>query len=134
MDILALYQRYGDVVRVAPDELAFRDSRAWKDIYGHRTDRTGNNAVTGEMTKNPKMTKDPKMYASNASSDQPENILTAFGCERHGLLRKSVAHRFSDRSLREQQPYIKGYVDLLVEKLREKRKGGRATVDMARCE
>ena len=35
-DMLALHRRYGPVVRVAPDELAFSDPQAWRDIMGHR--------------------------------------------------------------------------------------------------
>src|SRR5687767_10382339 len=31
-----LHTTYGDVVRIAPDELSFNNSNAWKDIYGHR--------------------------------------------------------------------------------------------------
>lgn len=36
-DVKELHDRYGSFVRIAPDELAFIDSSAWKDIYGHGT-------------------------------------------------------------------------------------------------
>jgi len=36
-DVLALHNRYGPVVRVAPNELSFLHPDAWRDIYGHRT-------------------------------------------------------------------------------------------------
>lgn len=29
-----LHDRYGDVVRISPDELSFADPKAWRDIYG----------------------------------------------------------------------------------------------------
>ncbi|KAL2815869.1 cytochrome protein [Aspergillus cavernicola] len=32
--VQALHNQYGDVVRIAPDELSYRDEHAWKDIYG----------------------------------------------------------------------------------------------------
>lgn len=32
-----LHSRYGPVVRIAPNELAYADSAAWKDIYGNRS-------------------------------------------------------------------------------------------------
>jgi hypothetical protein len=32
-----LHKKYGNVVRVAPDELSFIDPQAWKDIYTART-------------------------------------------------------------------------------------------------
>jgi hypothetical protein len=31
-----MHLKYGPVVRIAPDELAYIDSEAWKDIYGQR--------------------------------------------------------------------------------------------------
>ena len=33
-DVLELHRKYGEVVRIAPDELVFANSRAWKDIMG----------------------------------------------------------------------------------------------------
>lgn len=36
-DVKELHDRYGSVVRIAPDELSFIDPAAWKDIYGHGT-------------------------------------------------------------------------------------------------
>jgi hypothetical protein len=32
-----LHKKYGNVVRIAPDELSFIDPQAWKDIYTART-------------------------------------------------------------------------------------------------
>lgn len=121
--MLELHKRYGDVVRVAPDDLAFRDSRAWKDIYGHRT-----GAVAGPAVE---LGKDMRLYKAD-----PAEAETMFNAakERHGLLRRQISYGFSDRSLREQQPMIKRYVDLLVERLRENCQGGLASVDMLKCE
>lgn len=39
--------------------------------------------------------------------------------ENHALLRRQMSPGFSDRSLREQEKIVKGYVDLLIERLRE---------------
>ena len=59
----------------------------------------------------------------------PRDIVNA-GREEHGLLRRTMAHGFSERSMRAQQPLIQGYVDLLVRRLRERGEGG-GVVDMA---
>lgn len=40
--------------------------------------------------------------------------------ENHALLRRQISPGFSDRSLREQETIVKGYVDLLIERLRER--------------
>jgi hypothetical protein len=31
-----MHEKYGDVVRLAPDDLSFATKQAWKDIYMHR--------------------------------------------------------------------------------------------------
>lgn len=53
--------------------------------------------------------------------------------EEHGLLRRTMAHGFSDKSMCEQQPIIKGYVDLLIRRLREDCDGGKAVDRSAWC-
>ena len=35
-DMLKLHEKYGDVVRLAPNELSFAVEEAWRDIYMHR--------------------------------------------------------------------------------------------------
>jgi cytochrome P450 len=38
----------------------------------------------------------------------------------HSRYRKSLAHAFSEKALRDQEPLIGKYVDLLIEKLKER--------------
>ncbi|KAK4446266.1 cytochrome P450 [Podospora aff. communis PSN243] len=113
-DILTLHQKYGPVVRVAPDELAFADASAWKEIMGHQ--KGGGEPFEKNM----------KFY--RPFDFLPVDIISA-PREEHGLLRRTMAHGFSERSMREQQPIIKEYVDLLVRRLRE-RSGGEEKVDI----
>lgn len=105
-------------MRIAPDELAFSDPRAWKDIMGHRS--------SGE----PEFGKPNRLY--RVLKDMPTTLISA-PREEHGRLRRQLAHGFSDRSLREQQPIIKKYVDLLVRRLYENCEGGSKSVDMVSC-
>lgn len=100
-----LHAAYGPVVRLAPDELAFTAPQAWKDIYGHR--------AQGEA----EFSKDTRFY--RPIRDLPENIISAQSREYHGALRRQLAHGFSERSMRAQEPIIGSYVDLLVHRLRE---------------
>ncbi|KAF2109486.1 cytochrome P450 [Lophiotrema nucula] len=60
-DMLELHRRYGDIIRLAPDELSFATEDAWRDIYLHRPGH-----------KEPK--KDPTWYI--APNDMPQNIVT----------------------------------------------------------
>lgn len=114
-DMLALHRQYGPVVRIAPDELAFQDPAAWRDIMGHRTAGGG-----GEFEKS------QTFY--RPVEDIPTDIVNA-GREEHGRLRRTMAHGFSERAMREQQGIIGGYVDLLIEALG--REGGTGKVDVA---
>ena len=114
-DMLELHKKYGKVVRVAPNELAFQDSQAWKDIMGHKT----GSALEFEKWDN--------FYRPVA--DMPIDIVNA-PREEHGLIRRTMAHGFSDRNMRDQQPLIKKYLDTLLRKLKENGEGGKKALDI----
>ncbi|KAL0262351.1 hypothetical protein SLS55_003797 [Diplodia seriata] len=82
----AMHDKYGEVVRLAPDQLSFTSVEAWRDIYGHKD---------------------------------------------HARHRRLLAHAFSDKALREQEPLINKYVSLLVAKLSDVTQSALA-VDMVR--
>ncbi|PSS02461.1 cytochrome P450 [Coniella lustricola] len=115
--ILELHKRYGSVVRIAPNELVFADARAWKDIMGHR--------AAGE----PEMQKAQVVYRFTAGA--PVSILNA-PREEHGRMRKQLAHGFSEKSMRSQEPIIMRYVNLLMDRLRENSQGGKSPQDMVK--
>lgn len=100
-DVLALYERYGPVVRLAPNELAFSSAQAWKDIYGHRPGGE-------ELSKSAIFYRTPGVPPSIIAEDK----------ENHAVLRRLLAGGFSDRSMKKQEGIIGGYVDLLVRRLR----------------
>jgi cytochrome P450 len=114
-DMLDLHRRYGDIVRIAPNELAIAHPRAWKDIMGHR--------VSGgaEMEKYDKFYRPVKVA--------PVDIVSS-NREEHSHLRKLMSHGFSDRSIQSQQPIIKKYVDLLIHRLHENCNNGKTDVDL----
>ncbi|KAK4223109.1 Isotrichodermin C-15 hydroxylase [Podospora fimiseda] len=118
-DLLSLHRKYGPIVRIAPDELAFSDPRAWKDIMGYR----GSNGQE-------EMGKYDKFYRPIKELMMDDDIVCA-DKEDHALLRRTMAHGFSDKSMREQQPIIQGYVDLLIKGLRENGDKGKKKVDVA---
>lgn len=98
------HKKYGPVVRIGPNELAFSSAQAWRDIYGHKK--------AGEE-EFPKFAGVYKMFKS-----QPNSIINSDRAE-HGLLRRQLSHGFSDRSMRDQEPIIGTYVDLLISRLNE---------------
>ncbi len=101
-----MHDRYGRIVRISPNELSFLDPDAWKDIYGHRT---------GGLAGAAPMEKYPLFYRTKGTTP---SILSETR-ENHAFLRKQMSNGFSDRSMREQEPIIGGYVELLIARLRE---------------
>lgn len=109
-----LHEKYGDVVRTAPDELSYTDPSAWNDIYGHRLGKA-------------ELMKDPIFYQNISSG--PGSIINA-DRSRHGPLRKKASYGFSERALKSQEHVIKKYADLMIQRLEECIDTGKPTVDI----
>ncbi|KAF2170927.1 hypothetical protein M409DRAFT_63948 [Zasmidium cellare ATCC 36951] len=109
-----LHERYGAIVRIGPRELSVipvPGNNAWKDIYGF---------------KNP-LPRDPDF--SVKSMNGTHSVLSADGAH-HARQRKALAHAFSDRALKQQEPLLQRWAMLLKQKLAE-RADGTTAVDMA---
>ncbi|KAK7956631.1 uncharacterized protein PG986_005853 [Apiospora aurea] len=111
--IRKLHDQYGPVVRIAPDELSYTTSSAWKKIYGQRT---------------PEFAKalDGRGIAPTSIGGRP-SLMTETQ-ENHLRLRKAINPAFSERALREQEHYLQAHSNKLVKILTEKSKQG--PVDM----
>ncbi|KAJ2998612.1 hypothetical protein NUW58_g262 [Xylaria curta] len=94
-----LHKKYGEVMRVSPDEVFFLDPQAWKDIYGH-----------GHAEF-------PKFYPEGVHM-HPKKIISS-NAQDHFRLRRAMLPAFSDKALTQQEPLIRTYVDLLIKRLRE---------------
>ncbi|KAF7532891.1 hypothetical protein G7054_g7546 [Neopestalotiopsis clavispora] len=103
-DIQKLHQRYGPILRIAPNEVTFAHSTAWNDIFQFRPDR-------------PQFLKDPVWW--NRQPGHPLSIINAIDVDNHARIRKAIAPGFTARALRSQEPMIQKYVNLLVQRLRE---------------
>lgn len=110
-----LHAEYGPVVRISPNEMAFSSPEAWRDIYGHRHN--------GE----PELPKYDGFYRT--IDNVPRGIINSHR-EEHAMLRRQLAHGFSERSMQAQEPIIGSYVDLLVQRLREHSNGGSTALNM----
>jgi cytochrome P450 len=100
--ITSLHNRYGDVVRIAPNALAYRAASGWKDIYGHR--KKGQKVFR----------KDPALYAP--APNGVNAIITAQE-DVHQRMRRLLTHAFSNKALKEQEEILQTYADMLIEKL-----------------
>lgn len=109
-----LHDQYGPVVRIAPFELSFIDSQAWKDIYGHHQGF--------EMAKDERTTRPLGKYTTDHIISADRDV--------HSMLRRQMAHGFSERALRDQEPIFREYVDLLIDRLAERSGDEKEPVDM----
>jgi cytochrome P450 len=112
-DILKLHTRYGDVVRVGPNELSFTHEKAWKEICGH--------LKHGQ----PECEKD-RRFAEKID----DTSLIHAPRDKHGPLRRALAHAFSAKALGEQMPLINQYIDLLMRRLHENGEHGTKPLNM----
>ncbi|KAI9691409.1 MAG: hypothetical protein M1820_009681 [Bogoriella megaspora] len=104
-----LHLKYGEIVRIAPNELSFSGAGAWKDIYGFR------NGL-------PENRKDP---AENTDADPRHPTIINANRADHGRLRKLLSNAFSDKVLKGQEPVLLHYIDLLVARLMELHSDGK---------
>lgn len=101
------HAKYGEVVRISTNQISFINPQAWKDIYGHGH---------AEL---------PKFFPKGISMD-PEKIISS-NAKDHFRYRRAMLPAFSDKALSQQEPLIKVYVDLLIERLREVATTGKST-------
>lgn len=100
---LELHKKYGEVVRIAPNELSYDSAQGYKDIYGHRVGR-------------PQLEKERHFY--DGMPGGAANILSANNSD-HPRFRRVLSHGFSEKAMREQETLMNVYIDLLVQRLKE---------------
>lgn len=115
------HEKYGDVVRIAPNELSFISGEtAWQDIYSLRTGKRDTGAYL----------KDPMFFPLPPNGT---NSIIAANEADHARERRLISHAFSDKALRDQEGIMQSYVDLLVQRLHEQVRGdAKGKVDMVR--
>ncbi|KAI1077061.1 putative cytochrome P450 [Whalleya microplaca] len=96
-----LHQKYGDVVRIAPNELSFASVQAFKDIYG-------------PQTKSRKLFPKSKLFYDIGIT----NIAFEMDPEKHAKQHKWFAPAFRASALRSQEHVIHEHTDLFVDQLR----------------
>ncbi|KAF1992814.1 putative RNA polymerase II mediator complex component Srb8 [Amniculicola lignicola CBS 123094] len=97
------HAKYGDVVRLAPNELSFGCEEAWRDIYMYRPGH--------KETK-----KDARWYL--APRNAPQNIVTTTDIHVRARMRRLLAPSFNDQSLSKQSPVLEHYAELVLERLK----------------
>lgn len=95
-----LHLRYGDIVRVAPDELSFTKGDAWNDIYG-------------AATRDHQATEKAERFYVTPGGGSNASIVGA-SSEEHPRLRRALLHPFSERALNEMEPLLRRHFEVMV--------------------
>lgn len=98
-----LHDRYGHAVRLEPNLLSFTDSAGWKDIHGYGAHN---------------LEKDPGLHNVVKRGVKEPGIVQA-DAPNHARIRRQLAHAFSEKAMRDQEPIISGYVDTLISQLKD---------------
>ena len=115
-DVKDIHDRYGEIVRLAPNELSFAREDAWHDIFAYRPGHL-------PFPKNPIWFHPP--------AGQPHNIVTIPDEGDHTRIRHLLNHAFSEKSLKAQEPVIESYADLLISRLKEEVSASQNTTSSA---
>ncbi|UPK90664.1 hypothetical protein LCI18_001599 [Fusarium solani-melongenae] len=93
--VVELHRKYGDVVRVAPNEVSFISGEVvWDEVYGFRTG------------------------SRKSETTQPPAMIMADGAD-HARYRRLLSHAFSNSALKDQEAIVQKYMALLVDGLRD---------------
>jgi cytochrome P450 len=110
--LLELHDKYGGIVRIGPNELSYTVPQAWDAIMGRRKGSV-------ENAKAP-------WYCPAEGKE-----ITGAPYSDHVRMRRVLGPAFSASAMMEQQPIIKGHIDLLIERLHKRSQDGRAAINIA---
>lgn len=102
-----LHERYGNVVRVQPNEVSFLQPAAWRDIYGNKS-----------------WEREPLFFGPEVVGKG--GLIRGAGKENHARVRKFFSPAFSDRAVRDQEPIFQKHADRLVAIIRHMVERGEA--------
>ncbi|KAM5343526.1 hypothetical protein ACJ41O_012063 [Fusarium nematophilum] len=110
---MQLHERYGPVVRIAPNEVIVSDPSAIKTIYGH----------TSNLGKT-------KFYIQFGTEDN-DDLFTDPNIARHAHHRREIAAAYSMTSLVELEPFVDECIRTICEKLQDLFVQGHRALDIA---
>ncbi|KAK7994640.1 hypothetical protein PG991_016228 [Apiospora marii] len=97
-------KKYGDVVRVAPNELAFASPQAFADLYG-------NHHKSLELF--------PKTQINNHGNDKRGGLIWEWDPARHRQVARQLGPAFKGSALRAKEPTLHRHIDLFIERMKD---------------
>lgn len=95
-----LHEKYGPILRMAPDEISFANEEAWNDIYAWRKGHK-------------RALRDPAFAI--APESKVDNIITTSNAKFHARVRGLVSTSFSEDSLSSQASLVESHADMFVD-------------------
>jgi cytochrome P450 len=102
-DVRSIHQQYGDIVRIAPNELSFARTDAYNDIYSNR-------GAAGAFPKS-------KVW-HGTQPGKPMSVLNAIDPKTHARFRRAIDPGFTERAVLMQEAIVQEYVDKFISRIR----------------
>ncbi|KZL77278.1 benzoate 4-monooxygenase cytochrome [Colletotrichum incanum] len=103
-----LHDKYGDVVRVAPDELSFISGMSWDDIYGFKSKKRPGD----------RLEKEPFFYMGAIAPNGEKNLGASSNAD-HSRIRGVLSHAFSEKALYSQETVLVHHIQHMVRRIRQ---------------
>ncbi|KAF1970112.1 cytochrome P450 ClCP1 [Bimuria novae-zelandiae CBS 107.79] len=112
----ALHDKYGPVVRVAPNELHINDPRAWNDIYLRKSSEIR-----------------PPQWGMRPPGIDSYNVISGVGSD-HARFRKALGIAFSEEAVKDYEPTVRSYFNKFTARIDDLvlNNNGVAVVDMVK--
>ncbi|KAL8953132.1 MAG: hypothetical protein Q9222_001015 [Ikaeria aurantiellina] len=114
-----IHEKYGEIVRLAPDEVSFANEQAWTDIYtarrGHKRTQRDRAYYIGRYPHLHKTTRLTQLAPNN----QADNIITTNDAKFHLRARTLLSNSFTEDALRTQHTLINGHADTMVNQIKD---------------
>ncbi|RFU28549.1 hypothetical protein B7463_g7779, partial [Scytalidium lignicola] len=103
--VFRAHRKYGDAVRIAPNELSFASPKAWEEIFAYNRNKQ-------QWPRNPNR-------VPRGRGDKAPMSLVNTPPHEHARFRRVLNYAFSEKGLQEQEALITGYIELFVDRMTE---------------
>lgn len=107
-----MHIKYGDLVRIGPNEVSFAAAHGWSDVYGQKR------IPAAESQGGHAYIENPKEHLFYNTVTRPGSLIAMPQAD-HIFARKTINAAFSNKAVAEQEPLVQRHVDKLIGLLRD---------------